>query len=80
VAVCNADAYCCETAWDATCVQAAGVLCFAPADINRDGRVSSIDLAIVLDAWGDAGGPADVNGNGSVGADDLSAILSAWTG
>ena len=80
VAVCNADAYCCETAWDATCVQAAGVLCFAPADINRDGRVSSIDLAIVLDAWGDAGGPADINGNGSVGADDLSAILSAWTG
>ena len=80
IAVCNADAFCCDTAWDATCVEEAGVLCFAPADLNRDGRVSSVDLAIVLDAWGDAGGAADVNGSGSVGADDLAAILSAWTG
>jgi hypothetical protein len=78
--ICIADAYCCDVAWDETCVTEAFIGCFIPEDINHDGRVSSIDLAIVLDQWGMAGGDADCDGNGIVGPGDLSAVLSAWTG
>lgn len=80
VGLCTVDAYCCDVAWDETCVAEAEIACFVPEDLNRDGRVSSIDLAIVLDQWGTAGGTADCDGNGIVGAGDLAAILSAWTG
>ena len=80
VSVCTLDAFCCETAWDATCVKETNALCFAPADVDRDGRVAAVDLAIVLDTWGSAGGAADIDGNGTVGAGDLAAVLSAWTG
>lgn len=80
VLICTADAYCCDTAWDEACAAEAMLGCFAAADLNLDGRVSSIDLAIVLDAWGTAGGPADVDGNGIVGSGDLTAVLTAWTG
>ncbi|MEY4117715.1 MAG: hypothetical protein RLZZ116_1043 [Planctomycetota bacterium] len=80
VAICVADAYCCDVAWDEACVAVAEAACFVAEDLNRDGRVSSIDLAIVLDQWGVAGGTADCDGNGMVGAGDLAAILSAWTG
>jgi hypothetical protein len=80
VAVCTADPFCCETAWDKTCVAESTALCFVPSDLNRDGRVSSIDLAILLDAWGDAGGVADLDGDGVVGAGDLSVLLDGWTG
>ena len=80
VGICTLDAYCCDTAWDEACALTAQSACYAPEDINRDGRVSSIDLAFVLDQWGTAGGEADVDGNGMVGPGDLSAILSAWTG
>jgi hypothetical protein len=80
VTVCTLDAFCCETAWDATCVKESNALCFAPADVDRDGRVAAVDLAIVLDTWGSTGGAADIDGDGTVGAGDLAAVLSAWTG
>ena len=80
VSVCTLDAFCCESAWDATCVQEAGAACFAAADIDRDGRVAAVDLAMVLDSWGLSGVSADIDGNGIVGAGDLAMVLSAWTG
>ncbi len=80
VPVCTLDAFCCDSAWDATCVTEALAACFAPADIDHDGRVSSVDLAFILDQWGNAGGACDIDGNGTVGAGDLSMVLSAWTG
>jgi len=80
VGVCTVDPFCCQSAWDEVCAEEALIGCFAPEDVDRDGRVSSVDLAMVLDQWGNAGGPADVDGNGIVGAGDLSAVLSAWTG
>jgi len=80
VAVCLVDSFCCQSAWDDVCAQEALAGCFLPEDLNRDGRVSSVDLAMVLDQWGVAGGVADCDGNGIVGAGDLSMVLSAWTG
>jgi hypothetical protein len=51
-----------------------------PADLNNDGHVNSSDLAILLGAWGTAGGPADLDQNGTVGSGDLGILLGAWTG
>lgn len=50
-----------------------------PADLNGDGVVNALDLAILLNAWGSAG-PGDINGSGVVDAADLAALLSAWNG
>lgn len=47
-----------------------------PADLNGDGTVNAADLAVLLGAWGDAGG--DLNGDGTTGAADLSTMLNAW--
>lgn len=49
-----------------------------PADISGDGAVTSADLALLLGAWGDAGGPADITGDGVVNSADLSQLLGAW--
>ncbi len=49
-----------------------------PADLNNDGFVNAGDLAILLGAWGNAGGPADINDDGTVNASDLSILLGAW--
>ena len=50
-------------------------------DVDDSGSVGSIDLAIVLAAWG-APSPkypaADVNGDGIVDALDLATVLSSW--
>lgn len=51
-----------------------------PADLNGDGSVNAADLAILLNAWGAAGGLGDIDGNGAVDAADISALLSAWNG
>jgi len=48
-----------------------------PADLNADGVVDSLDLAIVLNGWGTAG-PGDIDGNGTVDSGDLAALLNAW--
>jgi serine/threonine protein kinase len=52
-----------------------------PGDLDGSGAVNSVDLAIILGAWGTAGGKypqADINGSGSVDASDLSVVLAAW--
>ncbi|MEY4117655.1 MAG: hypothetical protein RLZZ116_983 [Planctomycetota bacterium] len=51
-----------------------------PADLNGDGAVNASDLALLLNAWGAAGGVGDIDGNGTVNAADLAALLGAWTG
>ncbi len=79
-AVCAIDSFCCDSAWDATCVKEADATCFVPEDLDRDGRVAAVDLAIVLDAWGLTGVRGDIDGDGVVGARDLAAVLAAWTG
>jgi hypothetical protein len=79
LAVCEIDPYCCDTAWDALCAATAGTACARSADIDGDGVVGAVDLAIVLNRWGEAYEPADLDGDGTVGAADLAAVLSAWT-
>jgi hypothetical protein len=49
-----------------------------PADLNGDGVVGAADIAILLSAWGAAGGPADLNGDGVVGSADITILLSSW--
>lgn len=52
-----------------------------PADLDRNGRVSAEDLAIMLFAWsmtGIAAGRADINGDGIVGPTDIAQLLSTW--
>jgi hypothetical protein len=52
-----------------------------PGDVDGDGAVNGIDLAIVLARWG---GPskdypnADANDDGTVDGADLAALLGAW--
>ena len=48
-----------------------------PADLNSDGVVNGLDLAVVLSQWGTAGS-ADIDGDGTVGGSDLAALLSDW--
>jgi hypothetical protein len=48
-------------------------------DLNGDGVVGNIDLAILLGAWGSIGGPADLDGDGVVGNTDLAILLGAWS-
>ncbi len=51
-------------------------------DLNRDGNLTGIDLAIMLGAWGpcQAGAPcdADLSGDQRVNALDLAILLGAW--
>jgi hypothetical protein len=51
-----------------------------PADLNRDGRVNSQDLAILLGHWGGADPTSDLDGDGKVDALDLAVVLERWTG
>jgi len=59
-----------------------GVECFpCLGDIDASGIVNGVDLSIILNSWGSAGGKypaADVNGDGSVDGADLATVLSAW--
>ncbi len=52
---------------------------YPPQDLNHDGLINAVDLAMVLSAWGSAGGIADIDGDGIVGGGDLAGLLSAWT-
>ncbi|MFM1868933.1 MAG: hypothetical protein RL591_2341, partial [Planctomycetota bacterium] len=58
-----------------------GVACFCP-DIDGNGTVDAIDLAIVIGYWGTNGGKeypqADVDGSGEIDAADLATLLGAW--
>ena len=51
-----------------------------PADLDHDGRVNSVDIALLLDNWGAANSPYDLTGDGLVTGADLAAVLFAWTG
>jgi hypothetical protein len=63
---------CCET----------GDACRCASDVDGNGEVNGIDLAIVLDKWGTDGGPdyaaADVNRSGTVNGADLAMLLNSW--
>jgi hypothetical protein len=49
------------------------------ADLNGDGLVDPVDLAILLGEWGpNIGSLADFNDDGLVAADDLAVLLGAW--
>jgi hypothetical protein len=47
-----------------------------PGDLSGDGAVDSVDLAILIAAWGTA--DADITGDGVTNAADLAALLAAW--
>ena len=47
-----------------------------PADLDGSGTVDAADLAVLLGAWGGAGG--DLDGNGGTDAADLAVLLGAW--
>lgn len=49
-----------------------------PGDIDGDGHVNSVDLGLLLGAWGTADPNADINGDGVVNAGDLALLLGAW--
>ena len=52
-----------------------------PGDLNGDGHVNGIDLAMVLSYWGPCAGsncPADVDRNGVVNGADLAIVLGSW--
>ena len=50
-----------------------------PADLDGDGGVGPVDLAVLLGSWGPcAECPADLDGSGDVGPFDLAQVLGAW--
>jgi hypothetical protein len=49
-----------------------------PADLNNDGVVNGIDLAILLGAWNSSNPIADINRNGIVDGTDLTTLLASW--
>jgi hypothetical protein len=52
-----------------------------PGDLNHDGHVNGIDLAIVLSNWGICGGgacPGDIDRDGHINGVDLAIVLSNW--
>ena len=49
------------------------------ADLNGDGAVGAIDLALLLSAWGEGEHPADFDSSGAVDVIDLARLLGAWT-
>ena len=46
-------------------------------DLNLDGLIDGLDLALVLSNWGGSG-IGDVNGSGTVDGVDLASLLSSW--
>ena len=51
-----------------------------PGDLDGDGFVNGVDLAILLGAWGNTnGGREDIDGNGIVDGADLAILLGNWS-
>ncbi|MDA0214301.1 MAG: hypothetical protein O2875_02940 [Planctomycetota bacterium] len=50
-----------------------------PGDLNSDGFVNGVDLAILLSGWGTNDPQADINHDGIVDGGDLTILLSAWS-
>ena len=48
------------------------------ADVNCDGCVNGLDLALMLVAWGETDPRYDLDGNGTVGASDLGWLFAGW--
>jgi hypothetical protein len=52
------------------------------ADLDRNGAVDGIDLAVILNNWGTNGGKdypnADIDGDGTIGGSDLAQVLGNW--
>jgi hypothetical protein len=53
-------------------------VCDCRSDLNGDGFVNGVDLAIVLSNWDAVGSSADLTGDGTVNGADLGIILAAW--
>ncbi len=51
--------------------------CAAPEDLNADGVVDSLDLALLLGTWGQPGA-GDLDGDGAVDPTDLALLLGGW--
>ncbi|MFZ9880549.1 MAG: M12 family metallo-peptidase [Phycisphaerales bacterium] len=49
------------------------------ADINNDGRVDALDVAMLLGAWGTSNADADLDQSGLVTAADMTILLNDWT-
>lgn len=47
-------------------------------DIDGDGAVGGLDLALLLAAWGSADPAADLDDSGDVGGKDLALMMAAW--
>ncbi|MHC4909906.1 MAG: hypothetical protein ACYTF9_09330, partial [Planctomycetota bacterium] len=82
-AVCAADPFCCDTAWDDVCGDQAAALCFDPAcpgDTNGDLVVNVGDLTNVILDWGMSGSglPSDVAPNCAIDVADLTAVILGW--
>lgn len=53
--------------------------CPVAGDLNGDGLVNGMDLALLLGAWGSCTGcAADLDGSGSVNGMDLAILLGQW--
>ena len=79
--VCSADAFCCETAWDAQCAARAAISCdgWCLGDLNFDGTVQGDDLGLLVAEWGSTSAPlADFDGNGTVDGSDFGLFLGNW--
>lgn len=61
---------------------ATALISSTPGDLDGDGMVGPMDLALLLGNWGPCPDPdncpADLNLDGSVNADDLAILLSNW--
>ncbi|MBL9150247.1 MAG: hypothetical protein JNM94_16280 [Phycisphaerae bacterium] len=82
--ICGLDAFCCEVAWDAVCVDAAIGECALPpcygvcdGDLDANGVVDAADIALVLGSWGSSQ-CGDIDRNGIVNGGDLAALLGNW--
>ena len=55
--------------------------CDIPGDLDGDGDVDPVDLAILLGAWGSCPTqcPANLNGDGTIDAADLAILLGNWS-
>ena len=50
------------------------------ADLDQDGKIDGLDLAVLLGEWGASGGIADINEDGIVDGGDLAKLLGQWAG
>ena len=59
-------------------VLGASISCPASLDINGDGIVNSMDLAVILSHMGQNYKPAELDGNSLVDSGDVSLLTACW--